>query len=144
MGTTFQAASDQREGVKRAMEQTRQHQHAGQSTAEYAIVLGVVITALVAMQVYVKRGINAKVKDVTDHLTTQVGSGTDPLTGAQLSQYEPYYTNSDYTVDQSTNSKDTLSAGGTVKRELTGTGEKTTRTGSSTQDVGLTADDVWQ
>ena len=114
----------------------------GQSTAEYAIVLGVVITALVAMQMYVKRGINAKVKNVTDHLTTQVGSGDLPLKGAQLSQYEPYYAQSDYKVDQTTKSTDTLAAGGGVTRDLGS--EKTTRTGTSTQDVGLSADDQWQ
>ena len=64
------------------MEQTRQHRQAGQSTAEYAIVLGVVITALVGMQLYIKRGLNAKVKNVTDHLTTQIGSGDQTLKGA--------------------------------------------------------------
>lgn len=127
-----------------AMEQTRGHQHAGQSTAEYAIVLGVVITALVAMQVYVKRGINAKIKDVTNHLSTQVGSGKDVLSGTPLKQYEPYYAQSDYTVDQKTNSKDTLKAGGSVKRELTGTGETSTRKGSTTQDADVTADNKWQ
>ena len=40
----------------------------GQSTAEYAIVIGLVIAAAVAMQVYVKRGIQGKVKDLTDNI----------------------------------------------------------------------------
>jgi len=44
----------------------------GQSTAEYAIVIGLVIAAAVAMQVYVKRGIQAKVKGAVDF---------DPSTG---------------------------------------------------------------
>ena len=38
----------------------------GQSTAEYAIVIGLVIAAAVAMQVYVKRGLQGKIKDATD------------------------------------------------------------------------------
>ena len=38
----------------------------GQSTAEYAIVIGLVIAAAVAMQVYVKRGLQGKMKDAVD------------------------------------------------------------------------------
>lgn len=113
-----------------------------QSTAEYAIVLGVVITALVAMQIYVKRGINAKVKNVTNHMTTQVGSGDLALKGTQLEQYEPYYAQSDYDVTQSTKATDSLKTGGAVTRGLAE--EKTVRTGTSAQDVDLSADNSWQ
>ena len=38
----------------------------GQSVIEYAILLALVTSAIVAMQVYMKRGVQAKVKDMTD------------------------------------------------------------------------------
>lgn len=48
-----------------------------QSTAEYAIIVGLVIGAIALMQVYVKRALQAKVKETTDTLSAK--------------QYEPYY-----------------------------------------------------
>ncbi|MFA5311067.1 MAG: hypothetical protein WC355_02005 [Candidatus Omnitrophota bacterium] len=58
----------------------------GQSTAEYAIVIGLVIGAAVAMQIYVKRGLQAKMKQAVDY--------NDPAAQSMLggiSQYEPEY-----------------------------------------------------
>ena len=40
----------------------------GQSTAEYAIVIAVVLGAIVGMQTYVKRAINARIADASDYL----------------------------------------------------------------------------
>jgi len=37
-----------------------------QSTAEYAIIIGVVVGALIVMQTYIKRGIQGRFKDATD------------------------------------------------------------------------------
>jgi len=71
-----------------------------QSVTEYAILLGVVIAVFAGMQVYVKRGLNAKIKTVAD-AQTQAGVGNFTLAKdasgnplylniSQLSQYEPY------------------------------------------------------
>ena len=91
----------------------------GQSTAEYAIVIGLVIAAAVAMQVYVKRGIQGKVRDAVD-------------TTLQAGQYEPYYlaTTSDSTRSESNTAATT--DGGGVTRTI-GT-DSATRTG--TQNIG--------
>ena len=92
----------------------------GQSAAEYAIVLGVVVAALVAMQVYVKRGINAQLKGGVDSFT-KAGGPSNPawitpdgsLTGvvnmsSTRTQYEPYYAQSQYdTLRDSTTAEDT-------------------------------------
>ncbi|MFA5096994.1 MAG: hypothetical protein WC478_06605, partial [Candidatus Omnitrophota bacterium] len=67
----------------------------GQSTAEYAIVIGLVIAAIVAMQVYVKRGLQGKVKDAVDYKDTG-----DTITGT-TAQYEPYYAESTMASTQS-------------------------------------------
>lgn len=83
----------------------------GQSIAEYAVLLGLVIAAFVGMQVYARRGLQARVKSGTDALTS-IASG--PITeGAAaggtggvttnfnaLSQYEPYYQESSGDVYQ--------------------------------------------
>ena len=98
----------------------------GQSMAEYAIVLTVVIGAIVAMQLYVKRGLQAKVKDVTD----VVGAG---LTGSKTNQYEPYYASSDFNVTSSQKSNEQYNPGGTVFRDTQK--EETTRTGRSSVAV---------
>lgn len=63
-----------------------------QSTAEYAILFGLIIGAVVAMQTYLKRGVQAKLADSTDYLTDVKGDVTglgDNLN--QTGQYEPYY-----------------------------------------------------
>jgi uncharacterized protein (UPF0333 family) len=43
----------------------------GQSTLEYAIIIGVVVGALIMMQVYVKRGLQGRVKQATDEIGDQ-------------------------------------------------------------------------
>ncbi len=91
-----------------------------QSTAEYAIVIALVIGAAVAMQIYVKRGLQGGMKFATDKITDRTG------------QYEPYY----YQSESETERKDvrnvdaTNAGGGVVRRYGTATaaGEKNERT----------------
>ena len=108
----------------------------GQSMAEYAIVLTVVIGAIVAMQLYVKRGLQGKVKDVTD----DVGGGL--TTTKHTSQYEPYYTNSTMHTDQNQKGTEAYQTGGTVERKTEK--EDTFRTGTSTTGTDQTADSSWK
>ncbi len=101
----------------------------GQNTAEYAIVIGLVVAAAIAMQTYIKRGIQAKVKDGTDVMTSvtgDTGGGTLATTG----QYEPYYMSTNFDVTRGTASKDEAATGGGVTRTLTK--EDTSRTGTQT------------
>lgn len=61
----------------------------GQNTAEYAILIGVIVAAAIAMQIYIRRGMQARVKDAVDFTQT-----ADDDSGNKLftqSQYEPYY-----------------------------------------------------
>ena len=106
---------------------------AGQTTAEYAIVFLVVIGALTAMQVYVKRGLNARLKDGTDSTVARVlGDMGRPNSGAAL-QYEPYYSSSDFNVARDTKQTRYEDPGGVVKRN--NVEEKTTREGQQTTDA---------
>ncbi len=102
----------------------------GQNTAEYAILIALVVAAAVAMQTYVKRGMQGGIKFAVDKVK-KTGSST-----GGTSQYEPYYLESSYDVTQSA-SKDTVKTeeGGKVTRTLgaeAGTEHTTTRTGYQT------------
>ena len=98
----------------------------GQSTAEYAIVIGLVIAAAVAMQIYVKRGIQAKMKDATDY--------TDPAATSimRTSQYEPdYQTTQNLTSTRVATETATTAKGGAVTRSIAGE-DVSNRTGTTT------------
>ena len=63
-----------------------------QSTAEYAILISVIVGAALAMQVYIKRSLQAKMHDAGVALTDV----SDDITGdgvvlGTMKQYEPYY-----------------------------------------------------
>jgi len=47
----------------------------GQSTLEYAVLVVVIIGALIAMQIYVKRGVQGKLRESTDSVGEQFSPG---------------------------------------------------------------------
>ena len=61
----------------------------GQGTTEFAVFAALVATALIAMNIYVKRGIQGRIKDLADQIT------------APDQRYEPNTTNSTYVTSQS-------------------------------------------
>jgi len=79
-----------------------------QNTAEYAILISLVVAGIVAMQTYAQRALQARVKDSSDVMTSIVGnsdvqsSWTDVGGNAlgSTKQYEPYYLDSNYTTDR--------------------------------------------
>jgi len=97
----------------------------GQSTAEYAILIGLVIAAAVAMQIYVKRTLQARVHDAGRYLVNK----TVTLDGARNAeyQYEPYYIDSGFTVNRDSDARATLGIGGTYNATAL---DQTNRTGS--------------
>ena len=65
-----------------------------QNTAEYAILISLVVAGIIAMQTYAQRALQARVRDASQHLATQTANlGTSV-------QYEPYYLTSNYTIDR--------------------------------------------
>ena len=61
-----------------------------QQTAEYALLISLVVAAIIAMQTYAQRTIQARIKDASSHLanaTSELGKTT---------QYEPYYLETSY------------------------------------------------
>lgn len=65
-----------------------------QTTLEYAILIGVIVGGLIAMQVYLKRGFQGKLKESSDSMGQQ---------------FSPGYTNTSYETNSYTNSTETVS-----------------------------------
>lgn len=65
-----------------------------QTTAEYALLISLVVAAVIAMQTYAQRAIQARIRGATSYMVTQ----TNAL--GMVNQYEAYYATSDYNVDR--------------------------------------------
>ena len=79
------------------------HNSRGQSTLEYVILLGFVVAALIAMGIYMKRGMAGKLRESTD----QIGE-----------QYSPEHTTSDYTTTNDMSQTEKVSSGGVTHTDI--------------------------
>ncbi|MDD5119832.1 MAG: hypothetical protein PHR84_00780 [Candidatus Omnitrophica bacterium] len=87
----------------------------GQTTLEVVILIGFVVAALIAMGVYMKRGIQGRLRDSTD----QIGE-----------QYSAGYTTGTYTTKTEMTQVENMSAGGAIETNITR--NRQTKTGSET------------
>jgi len=113
-----------------------------QSTAEYVIVLGLVVGVVIAMQTYIKRGFQGRIKQGTDYIegkdvltnvqdpSTHFSSPANrkPFEGGIGQQYEPYYLTSKFDSERSEGKDESMGAGGSIAR--TGVSEASKRTGN--------------
>lgn len=74
-----------------------------QNTAEYAILISLVVAGIIAMQTYAQRALQARVRDASLYLANQTSLG-----GRNSAQYEPYYLKTDYTVTRDENQSQIL------------------------------------
>ena len=93
----------------------------GQSTVEYAVLAAVVVGALLAMQIYLKRGTMGKLREATD----QIGD-----------QFTPLSTVSDFTTTRDVTRVDVTNPSGLVTSTIQGQ-EQQRRTGSETVEAKL-------
>jgi Flp pilus assembly pilin Flp len=63
-----------------------------QNTAEYAILISLVVAGIIAMQTYAQRALQARVKDASKFM-----SDSTSVMGSSV-QYEPYYLQSNYAI----------------------------------------------
>ena len=63
-----------------------------QNTAEYAILISLVVAGIIAMQTYAQRALQARVRDAALYLKNQTGQLGNTV------QYEPYYLSTNYQV----------------------------------------------
>lgn len=100
-----------------------------QNTAEYAIVIGLVVAVAIGMQTYIKRGLQGRIADAVNH----VGAGAD-VGGTDLTfsgqQFEPTFRDSSY--DTTTDASETMNTalGGAVTKTVD---QSTDRTGYETE-----------
>ena len=80
-----------------------------QNTAEYAILISLVVAGIIAMQTYAQRALQARVRDASQYLANQ----TSPLGNSV--QYEPYYLSSDYNVQADENESQFLDTNTTTQ-----------------------------
>lgn len=85
-----------------------------QSTLEYAVIISLVVASLLAMQIYVKRGMQGKLRESTD----QIGE-----------QYSPRQTTSTFTTTSEQKTTEEVKAGVTTTDITEG---KQARTGQET------------
>jgi Flp pilus assembly pilin Flp len=95
----------------------RMQKNRGQTTAEYAVLLGLVIAAVMAMQIFVKRSLQGKIRDEAE----KVGP-----------QYEPYYLGSNMGSTRDTTETAATTTGGGVTRTLSQ--DAASRTGTQTYE----------
>jgi len=76
----------------------------GQSTLEYAVLIVVIIAALIAMQVYLKRGLQGRLRESSD----QIGD-----------QFSPGYTVSNKVMSSGSAVTESRQAGGAVTTTIT-------------------------
>lgn len=97
----------------------------GQNTAEYAILIGLVVAAALAMQTYVKRGLQGRVHDASDKYYDKVTTdakwkeiSSTTVSSLTSKQYEPEKLSSQSTQNTLEDyEKSDMAKGGTVTRE---------------------------
>ncbi|MDO8675288.1 MAG: hypothetical protein Q7K71_04125 [Candidatus Omnitrophota bacterium] len=96
----------------------------GQNTAEYALLIALVVAGVIAMQTYAQRSLQARMHDASQYLASQTNA-----IGNQT-QYEPYYLESDYTSTRNAQENKRqgvglVAADSTTNRSRTGTQQST-------------------
>jgi len=80
-----------------------------QNTAEYALLIALVVAGVIAMQTYAQRALQARVSDASLFMASQT------VTLGSTNQYEPYYMKTNYTIDRSANESTILTDTTTAK-----------------------------
>lgn len=74
----------------------------GQNTAEYALLISLVVAAIIAMQTYAQRALQARIRDASLYMKNNTS------TLGNTEQYEPYYLQTNYEVTRETVSLEQL------------------------------------
>ena len=78
-----------------------------QQTAEYALLISLVVAAVVAMQTYAQRALQGRIRQGAIYMKNQTDTKFDPTGAASTKlQYAPYYLTSEYQVTKDENTDD--------------------------------------
>jgi len=118
-----------------------------QSLAEYAVLVALIVAALAGINVYLKRGLQARYKTLVDGATTFTkvipATETTPeeVIIVGVKQYEPYYAQSEQTIDRQQATAYTYQTKGALQRGINSTVAVTDATETTGLNTG--ADDAW-
>lgn len=91
-----------------------------QSTLEYAIVLAVIVGALIAMQIYMKRGMEGRLRSSSDDIGEQ---------------FDPHKTSSSFTATRGSTTKEETASGVTTTHMGIGGGQSEVQKRSGSETV---------
>jgi len=94
-----------------------------QVIGEYAITIAILISALVAMTVYARRALQARMHDAKEYMVSEASQGGVTI----LSEYEPYYGDSQ-SESSTTSDEQTVLAPGLDTKVFSGRTEISGRT----------------
>jgi len=86
-----------------------------QNTAEYALLIALVVAGVIAMQTYAQRALQGRVRAASKFMAEHARDGLNVTAGTEMgntAQYEPYYLSSGYNVTRSANSTEEAGLGG--------------------------------
>ena len=108
-----------------------------QNTAEYAILISLVVAGIIAMQTYAQRALQARVRDAAKFMADQTGNVGGTATLGDTLQYEPYYLQTNYQVTRDDFEKELLDNAQTRKEQtnIRTRGEGGSQTGSYNTSV---------
>ena len=70
-----------------------------QNTAEYAILISLVVAGIIAMQTFAQRALQARIHDATVYMVNMSSGGKNNVPGlGDTLQYEPNYSRSEYSI----------------------------------------------
>jgi len=99
-----------------------------QNTAEYALLIALVVAGVIAMQTYAQRALQARIHDAAQYMansTSNIGNST---------QYEPYYSQTNYAINSESVDNKRLGNG------LVGADSQTNRARMGTQGTTYNSD----
>jgi hypothetical protein len=111
-----------------------------QNVAEYAILIALVVGAIIAIQTFAKRALQARVRDASKYMVDNTNFGSQ-ITGGNTyntAQYEPYYQNSEYNTTKS----ETEAKSGTGNEETYGIGSSSNRAQGGFSNVTFNGDET--
>jgi len=112
-----------------------------QTLAEASIFISVAVMAIVAMQVYVKRGLAARTKTLVDTATAGVAksAGEDVL-----AQYEPYYRDEQVTINAKQAKEESFKTQGEARKLSSTRHSHQQQSSSSRLGADFAEDDIWE
>ncbi len=102
-----------------------------QNTAEYALLIALVVAGVIAMQTYTQRALQARMHDAAQYMANAAGAP-----GYNHTQYEPYYLQSNY--DVTSNSVENKRLG----QNLVGSDSQNNRVTTGSQNATYNSDNI--